>query len=85
MSIPDLLEGKVSAYVRVRYVTMFLAYYSGRRPMRHIAKVMDCHLNTVCDGIRKIHDRRLHDAVLDSEMNALRAQIEELGKHAISS
>jgi chromosomal replication initiation ATPase DnaA len=80
MSLTDLMHGKMPAYVRVRYVTMFMSYYGAKKPMRHIAKNMDCHLNTVCDGIRKISDRRLHDVILNSEMNVLRAQIEALGK-----
>jgi chromosomal replication initiation ATPase DnaA len=78
-TISELLQGRVSGLVRVGYVTYFLAYYTGRRPLRHIASVMHCHLNTVSDGIKKISDRRQRDATLDSEMVALRAQIEELG------
>lgn len=79
-SVLDLTHGKQPAFVKIRYVTMFMAYYCAKKPMRHIGHVMDCHLNTVCEGIRKISDRKLHDAVLDSEMNAIRAKIEELGK-----
>jgi chromosomal replication initiation ATPase DnaA len=79
-TIPDLLHGRVSGLVRVRYVAYFMAYYSGKRPLRNIAKIMGCHLNTVHDGIRRISDRRRRDAVLDSEMVALRAQIENRGK-----
>lgn len=81
----DIREGKVSALVRVRYTTMYLAYYTAKKTMRHVGRIMGFHLNTVCEGIRKIGDRRLHDAILNGEINALRAQIEELGKHVISS
>lgn len=77
----DILEGKTAGLVRVRYITMFLGYHCGKKSMRHIAREMNMHLNSVCEGIGKIIRRREYDAMLDSEMNALRAQIEELGLH----
>jgi len=45
--VHDVLEGKTSSLVRIRYIAMFLAYWFGKKPMRNIGKIMHFHINTV--------------------------------------
>lgn len=89
VSVFDLCEGSQQIHpgrptranvglVRVRHIAMFLAHNYSKTTMRQIGHVMGYQLNTVYEGVRKIKDRRLHDAVLYSETNTLIAQIEEL-------
>lgn len=83
ISKTDLVESKSSAHVKVRHIAMYLAYYSGKKTLRHIGNRMHLHLNTVAGGIQKIMDRIKTDPYLNAEIKALKAQIEEIGKHAV--
>jgi len=78
VSLADIISGKTSVLVRIRYITMYLACRVGKKPLRHVCKIMRVHFNTVYDGIKKIQERRHHDAVLNSELDALTARIEQL-------
>lgn len=85
ISTTDLLESKGASYVKVRHTAMYLAYYCGKKTLRHIGNHMDLHLNTVSEGVRKIMERRKNDLFLDREIIALKAQIEEIGKYVVHS
>lgn len=75
----EVMHGSHSGLVRVRHITFYLAYYIGKKNLRHIAKVMECHLNTVSSGIQRVMgDRRRHDATMVSEMQVLTNQLEAL-------
>lgn len=78
ISKTDLLLSKMPNIVCIRYVAMYLAYHVGKKPLRKISKAMGYHLNTVCEGINKIKNKRLHNPLLHSEINALRARLESL-------
>lgn len=77
ISAIDIRKSKTQSVVRIRYVVMYLAYRVARKPLRNIGNAMGFTLNTVHEGARKIQDRRLHDAVLNSEINALTLEIEK--------
>jgi chromosomal replication initiation ATPase DnaA len=78
VSLADILVGKTSALVTIRYVSMYLACRVGKKPLRHVCKVMNFHVNTVYDGISKIQERLSHDAMLNSQLKALTSRIDQL-------
>jgi len=75
--IQDILIGRNPLLIRIRYIAMYLSYHVARKPMRHIGKVMGYQINTVFEGVRKIKERRVRDAILNSELNVLTRRIEE--------
>lgn len=77
-SVPELLVSHVPGMIKVRYIAMYLAYYSGKKNLRKVGLAMNFHLNTVCDGIRKITDRRKYDSVMVTQMNELEEIIKRL-------